>query len=159
MTKKNLFLYCKELGCNFSRKLLGSLEWTCIARCEKTTCVLVWQQTIITERPALTQHSPACSKVCGPAESRSSWARPRTPRTARTPHARGSQWLWAGICPWSAGGIRHTLPSDPYLQWWKNPLIGTFFQSACRARIWLNKAWRKGRKNTTLALYNPRKVF
>lgn len=98
------------------------------------SCSIRRNQTITKSwRSALTQHSPACSKVCDPAESRSSWARPRTPRTAHTPHARGRQWLWAGICLWSAGGIRHTLPSDPYLQWRGNPLIGTLFQSAGRS--------------------------
>lgn len=71
------------------------------------------------QRWALTPHSPACSKVCGPAESRSSGARPRTPRSAHTPRARGSRWLWAGICLRSAGGIRRTLASDPYLQGWE----------------------------------------
>lgn len=77
------------------------------------------------ERRALTPHSPACSKVCGPAESRSSGARPRTPRTAHTPRARGSRWLWAGICLWSAGGIRRTLASGPCLQWWGNAVTAT----------------------------------
>lgn len=71
---------------------------------------------MVTKSLLLTQHNPVCSKVCGPARSTTSWVRPRTPRSARTPHARDGRWPWAGTCLGSAADTRRTRLSGPYLE-------------------------------------------